>query len=156
MTKTYGIPRVIESSELFTFNKDKKIRVMFTGGITDPKYNIPATFVTDDEFLQIVIESSPAFGKRIFRYLENGKIVKERTAGTEVVTPVKKNVTKAAKVAEEYAIPQNKTFEGVKTLGDATEVLLQLGASADELNGEDAILSCAIKNKVAFPNLSLK
>lgn len=153
--RIYGIPRVAETREIFHFNGGAgSLPIRFTGGIPDPKYNIPATYVTDNEFEQIVIEHDILFGRRVFRYNEKGQIIAstpvDPVAGLEAKTPAKgknKGIT--------ATVDQSKTYENVTTLGEATEALLELGAKADELNGQDAVISAMVRYKVSFPNLKL-
>lgn len=154
-TRVYGIPRLIESREIFFFNKGLgKLTVTFTGGVPDPKFNIPATYSTSNPVEQAIIEQSSQFGKRVFRYGPNGNVITKSTFDFsldpegEVSKGV--NLKKIKKIEE-----RTKIYENVETIGEATEVLLDLGCPADELGGTEAIIAAMVKMKVTFPNLKL-
>lgn len=152
-TRTYGIPRVIESREIFTFNNGHgKLPIVFTGGVPDPKYQIPATYSTANQLEQMIIEQSTQFGNKVFRYGMNGEIISKSTfdfapsGDTEIAKGVK--ASKVKKIDD-----KTKVYDRVETVGQATEVLLDLGCPADELNGNEAVLTAMMKMKVSFPNL---
>lgn len=155
MTKTYGIPKVLSVSELIYFNNGRgSIRVNFEGGIPDDKNDIPATFVTDNEVIQQILEKSPKFGKVYFRYNSKGKIIKMEDLETETSATAK---TTRTALTKKVASPADATvYEDVETLGQATEVLLELGCPAGELNGPDAILTAMKVYRAKFPNLKVK
>lgn len=161
--RTYGIPRIIESHEIFLFNKGMgKLKVKFSGGIPDPKYLIPATYSTGSEFEQLVIENSPLFGKKVFRYGPNGQVIaaepinviaeRINSSSAPATKKMGRPSAKAAAAAPEVE-PGTKVYDRVETIGQATEVLLDLGARADELTGREAVVSAMMRMKVAFPNL---
>lgn len=162
-TRTYGIPRIIESSELFTFNNGVgKLRVKFTGGIPDPKFKIPATYSTADPFEQLVIESSPMFGKKIFRYGMKGQVI--AASSTEsIVADVEEDKKKVdgrtrkgrQNTDKDTTIADAKVYNDVETIGQATEVLLDLGVKADELGSPESVLAVMLREKVSFPNLKM-
>lgn len=151
MTKTYGIPGVVSSSELFHFNHGLgNLRVLFDGGVPDHKNDIPATYTTNDEFEQLVIENSNQFCKRIFLYNNKGQIVRE-TAATYAMKAAVEKVTGVKPKKEPRA-----EYPEVKTIGDATEVLLSLGVPAENLANVEGLVSATLEKKVKFPNLKLK
>lgn len=157
MTKIYGIPGVLSVSELFYFNNGRgSLRVNFEGGIPDDKNNLPATYTTDNEFVQKVIEDSPRFGLTVFRYNAKGKIIDVAELNREIEAT--KNAMKAGKAAApKKSSPINaKVYEEVETLGQATEVLMELGCPPAELNGPDAVLTAMAVYRASFPNLKLK
>lgn len=142
LVKTYGIPRVVQSHELIPYNNGKgHITIDFTGGIPDEKYKIPATYSTASEFEQMVIELSPLFNTKIFRYDPNGKII---TSPSKIAGGLKRG---------SKPLDETKTYKDVENLGQATEVLLELGAKADELTSTESIVSTMMKMGVSFPNL---
>lgn len=153
--RTYGIPRMVEAREIFLFNKGiGKLRIRFSGGIPDPKYQIPATYSTADPFEQLVIEHSKQFGNTVFRYDANGNIINSAPFEPEVdKTPAEPKLDKRRRVAP--SVDDTKSYPLVETLGDATEVLLELGVPASELNGQEAVIAAMVRCKVSFPNLKL-
>ena len=158
--RTYGIPGVINAREIFFFNNGQgKLPIMFANGITDPKYNIPATYSTANPFEQMVIEHSSQFGVRVFRYGAKGEklaaepvdeIAKRIQANSGKKAPAKPEKTKTASIAEDHIYPQ------VENIGQATEVLLDLGCKADELTDQTAVMMAAMRLQISFPNLSFK
>lgn len=159
--RTYGIPHIIESREIFTFNGGQgKLPIRFTGGITDPKFDIPATYTTSNPFEQLVIEGSSQFGKRVFRYGQNGEVlnsepVQDTVARVESSLKTAKETGKKGKGAAAAPADDSKTYPNVETIGEATEILLDLGAKADELTTPESVISTMLKMKVSFPNLNL-
>lgn len=159
--RTYGIPHTIEVREIFVFNGGQgKLPIRFTGGITDPKFNIPATYSTANKFEQMVIEGSRQFNSKVFRYGPNGEIIAGESNLLKPETPApvgrppkeRKAPTTKQQTASE-AISESSTYPYVETIGQATEQLLELGVRADELNGKEAVLSAMLRMKVSFPNL---
>lgn len=160
MLRTYGIPNIIQASHLFRLNDGAAVlRVDFKNGIIDPSAGKPATFRTDNEAVQRIIEDSPLFGKEIFCYDGNGKKVKINRPAPAEPAPVKKAGRPAKQAAPESkpetTLPDN-VYPNVKTIGDATEQLLALGATASQLKGMDGLLDTMAAMGVVFPNLSLK
>lgn len=147
--RTYGIPRVVEAREIFLFNCGQgKLKINFTGGVPDPKYNIPATYSTANELEQIIIEQSLQFGEKVFRYLSNGEVISK--SSFDIAKEAEK--TKKEIVAEKIK-DKTKVYDEVETIGQATEVLLELGVKADDLNGQEAVVAAMMRKRVSFPNL---
>lgn len=154
--RTYGIPGIIESQEIFPYNNGLgKLKVRFRGGIVDPKYDIPATYSTDNEFEQLVIESSVQFGTKVYRYGANGQIISSTPIVAETPT-VRSSGKKTQNIASSIDADTTTEYPNVETLGDATEVLMELGVDASDLSGKAAVLAAMVQKKVSFPNLKLK
>lgn len=161
--RTYGIPLIIESREIFLYNGGAgRLPIRFTGGIPDPKYLIPATYTTDSEFEQMVIELSPQFNTKVFRFGPDGrKIEGPSTFNVKIANSAEKAAEAAPKKAGrprivEPVVDDTKVYKNVETLGEATEILLDLGAKADELNGPAGVMAAMLRMKVSFPNLKIE
>lgn len=161
-TRTYGIPKVVESVELFSFNNGRgHLRIRFANGIPDPKFKIPATYTTDSPFEQLVIEASPQFGRRIFRYGPKGEIINSSVESIvnetkEVMASTDAAKEKNAKLKGKASSAATAVYKDVETIGQATEILLDLGVKADELGSPEAIVSAMMRMKVSFPNLKFE
>lgn len=155
MLRTYGIPNIIQASHLFKLNDGAaSLRVVFKNGIIDPSMGKPATFKTDDEAIQRIIEDSPLFGKEIFCYDGNGKRFIPKHEKPVAAAPASKG-GRSKKNAEPEE-PKDKVFPEVRTIGEAAETLLSLGATAGQLKGTNGIIDTMLEFGVVFPNLSLK
>ena len=80
--------------------------------------------------------------------------------GRGIPVDIQKKAGRPAKQAapaanQETTLPDN-VYPNVKTIGDATEQLLALGATASQLKGIDGLLDTMAAMGVVFPNLSLK
>ena len=53
-------------------------------------------------------------------------------------------------------LPADKTFPEVTTIGQAAEKLLELGATAEQLRGNDGIIDTMLEFGVVFPNLTMR
>ena len=183
LTKTYGIKNTVETSLLFKAG-NSTVRANFSGGVLDPKRNRPATLTTSNQIAQTVIENSGMFlSGRIFLVSSSGAPAKREVKREDTqfnktesvhlaeepkIEPLKKQPnrfkTKAEKAAEEAAKAaaeaasdaDGNTYPDVKTIGDAVNVLLDLGVKAGELKTEMDVLGAAKDKGVIFPNLSLK
>lgn len=153
--RTYGIPHAIEVHEIFTYNGGiGKLHVRFRGGVVDPKYNIPATYSTSSEFEQLVIEGSSQFGVKVFRYGPKGEQIATSTCAVKRDEDIK--VKQPPHIKSTIEVDSTKEYPNVETLGEATEVLMELGVDASELGGKNAILAAMVQQKVSFPNLKVK
>lgn len=161
-TRTYGIPKIVESMELFSFNNGRgTLRIRFANGIPDPKFKIPATYTTDSPFEQLVIEASPQFGRRIFRYGPKGEIIRSSVEDIvketrEVMASTDAAKEKNAKLKKNKTAASTSVYNDVETIGQATEILLDLGVKADELGSPEAIVSAMMREHVSFPNLKFE
>lgn len=157
MLRTYGIPNIIQASYLFKLNDGAaSLRVVFKNGIIDPSMGKPATYKTDNEAIQRIIEDSPLFGKEIFCYDANGKKYVPKREKPVAETPAPVNKGGRPKKNAEPEEPKDKVFPEVRTIGEAAETLLSLGATAGQLKGTNGIIDTMLELGVVFPNLSLK
>lgn len=156
-TKVYGIDGVVEASYLFVAGK-AKIRANFKDGVVDEARKRPATLTTKDPRVQIVIEHQPLF--------KNGNIRLVSSTIEQVVETAEEKKNKKAKVetstdreaANSITIKEDgtKVYDKVTNIGQAVNVLMDLGVTADKLTSPTDALTAAAKMNVTFPNLKLK
>ena len=153
----YGIPNMIQASHLFLLNDgEATVRIDFKNGIIDPSAGKPATFKTENEALVGIIEDSPLFGREIFCYDAKGKKYVPKREARAAAPADKKVGRKKAEPAPKPELPSDKTFPEVTTIGQAAEKLLELGATAEQLRGNDGIIDTMLEFGVVFPNLSMR
>ena len=157
-TKVYGIDGIVEASYLFTSGK-AKLRAEFKDGIVDEGRQRPATLTTKNPLVQIIIEHQPLFKNGNIRIVSS---VVENTADTapatkgkgkkKVETSTDREAANSVSVAEDGS----KVYDMVTNIGQAVNVLMDLGATADQLTSPTDALAVAAKLNVTFPNLKLK
>ena len=150
MIKVYKINGRTESHEVFQMGKTA-FKVTFSKGNLDPKNRVPAKFATDSKILQVVIESSPKFGKTIFLDKVYGEVAPATPVAPAVpAAPAKgKSKGKAADKGEGL-----KQMPEVTTLADAVTVLTAEGAPAADFDGTvEGALKIAKGLGLSFPNL---
>ncbi len=156
VTKVYGIDGVVEASYLFVSGKTK-LRAQFKDGIVDTGRERPATLTTRDSVVQLIIEHQPLF--------KNGniRIVSSTIGQLSDSEPEKKSRKKVDKSTDREAVNSvsinddgTKVYDKVTNIGQAVNVLMDLGAKADQLTSPTDALATAAKLNVAFPNLKLK
>lgn len=138
-----------ESHEVFKMGKTT-FKVTFSKGNLDPKNRVPARFATGSKILQVVIESSPKYGKTIFLDKVYGEVAPAETPAPAAAPAPKKSKAKGS----ETKGPELKVMEDVKTLADAASVLTAEGALAAEFDGSvEGAIKVAKKYGISFPNL---
>ena len=158
-TKVYGIDGIVEASYLFTSGK-AKLRAEFKDGIVDEGRQRPATLTTKNPLVQIIIEHQPLFKNGNIRIVS---AVVENTADVsapagkgkgkkKVETSTDREAVNSVSVAEDGS----KVYDMVTNIGQAVNVLMDLGATADQLTSPTDALAVAAKLNVTFPNLKLK
>lgn len=153
MTKTYGINGIVEASFLFPAGQGH-LRAEFNGGILDEKRTRPATMTTTNQVAMLIIENSDMYRLgQIF-------IVAKSEDAPSMAAPVETEEKKAekAKRTKADAIKEDgrKVYESVTTLGDAVNILMDLGAKAAGVADAATALETAAAMNVSFPNLKLK
>ena len=125
-----------------------KVRAHFQGGVPDERRRRPATLTTSDQVAMLVIEASPMFASGAIYVLADSSDEGERERSE-----------KAAKAAKKAAKPkkdEERSYPDATSLGQAVNILTDLGASAEGLLTPADVLTTAAQMKVSFPNLSLK
>lgn len=138
-----------ESHEVFQMGKTT-FKVTFSKGNLDPKNRVPARFATGSKILQVVIESSPKYGKTIFLDKVYGEVAPAETPAPAAAPAPKKGKAKGT----ETKGSELKVMEDVKTIADAASVLTAEGALAAEFDGSvEGAIKVAKKYGISFPNL---
>ena len=149
MIKVYKINGKTESHEVFQMGKTT-FKVTFSKGNLDPKNRVPARFATGSKILQVVIESSPKYGKTIFLDKVYGEVAPAETPAPAATPAPKKSKAKGS----ETKGPELKVMEDVKTIADAASVLTAEGALAAEFDGTvEGAIKIAKNYGLSFPNL---
>lgn len=149
MIKVYKMNGKTESHEVFKMGKTT-FKVTFSKGNLDPKNRVPARFATGSKILQVVIESSPKYGKTIFLDKVYGEVAPAETPAPAAAPAPKKSKAKA----EEAKKPELKVMEEVKTIADAVAVLSGEGVPAADFDGTvEGAIKIAKNYGLSFPNL---
>ena len=157
--KTYGVDgKTAVRWPLKNPTGDVTFIATFRNGCLDEKQKRPATCIVSNPVDQLIIENHRLFKMGIIRLIStSGQAETMKTA--QVNAEVKKAAGRK-KVAERTVVNNAikdeasglTTYPDVKTVGDATNVLLSLGVSMADLRDEDAILKAAGDLKLHFPN----
>lgn len=160
VTKTYGVDGfTMVRWPLSNATGDVTINVTFRNGCLDDRQKRPATFITSDPVVQLVIENHRFFKSgRIRLVASSGQAETVKTA--ELNEQIKKSASKKTKTSDRTivnnAVKDEATgmtaYPDAKTIGDVTNILLSLGVSMAELRDEDSILKAAGDMKLYFPN----
>lgn len=149
MTKTYALRGdTVDATYIFQTGK-AKIRAHFQGGVPDERRRRPATLTTTNQIAMVVIEQSPKFKSGEIYILS--QVADERDRDIKKA-PKLKEAKKAAKPKE----VEERVYPDATSLGQAVNILTDLGAGAENLMTPTDVLDTAAKMKVSFPNLSLK
>lgn len=149
MIKVYKMNGKTESHEVFQMGKTT-FKVTFSKGNLDPKNRVPARFATGSKILQVVIESSPKYGKTIFLDKVYGEVAPAETPAPAAAPAPKKGKAKGT----ETKGSELKVMEDVKTIADAASVLTAEGALAAEFDGSvEGAIKVTKKYGISFPNL---
>jgi hypothetical protein len=149
MIKVYKMNGKTESHEVFQMGKTT-FKVTFSKGNLDPKNRVPARFATGSKILQVVIESSPKYGKTIFLDKVYGDAAPAETPAPAATPAPKKGKAKGT----ETKGSELKVMEDVKTIADAASVLTAEGVLAAEIDGTvEGAIKVAKKYGISFPNL---
>lgn len=147
-TKTYALRGdTVDATYIFRTGK-AKVRAHFQGGVPDERRRRPATLTTTNQIAMVVIEASQMFKSGAIYVLSESVDEGEK----EKMEKVAKTAKKAAKPTEE----KKKVYPDATSLGQAVNILTDLGASAENLMTPADVLNTAAQMKVSFPNLSLK
>lgn len=154
LTKIYSYPGIADG-EIQIKVGNALVRVPFTGGHIDRKNARNATYTTSDPVMQLIIENSHMFGRRIFL---------DRTYGTAEVKPATTTTTKkeespATEVEEEETDEVSSSvsiteYPEVTTFDGAVAVLKANGVKAVSLRTKAAARRAAASLGIAFPNYS--
>ena len=147
-TKTYALRGdTVDATYIFRTGK-AKVRAHFQGGVPDERRRRPATLTTTNQIAMVVIEASQMFKSGAIYVLSESVDEGEK----EKMEKVAKTAKKTAKPKEE----EKKVYPDATSLGQAVNILTDLGASAENLMTPVDVLNTAAQMKVSFPNLSLK
>ena len=147
-TKTYALRGdTVDATYIFQTGK-AKVRAHFQGGVPDERRRRPATLTTTNQIAMVVIEASPMF--------KSGAIYVLSESIDEGEKEKMEKVAKAAKKAAKPKEDKEKVYPDATSLGQAVNILTDLGASAENLMTPADVLNTAAQMKVSFPNLSLK
>lgn len=153
MKKTYGMPLNVEANIMFPLNGGKAhLRVRFTGGQPHDTIEMPAKYTTENEVEQMIIESSPMFGKTIFEYGPNGEKL-ESVPRQFVQRENPEPEAGPAPVASGKLSVRGQSFPEVTNNATMSEKLLELGVPASELKTRATMLMAAKRLGISFPNL---
>lgn len=154
LTKIYSYPGIADG-EIQIKVGNALVRVPFTGGHIDRKNARNATYTTSDPVMQLIIENSHMFGRRIFL---------DRTYGSAEVKPATTTTTKkeespATEVEEEETDEVSSSvgiteYPEVTTFDGAVAVLKANGVKAVSLRTKAAARRAAASLGIAFPNYS--
>lgn len=151
MTKTYGIKGIVEASYLFKAMKGH-LRANFTGGVLDERRARPATLTTRNPIVMLILERTEMFKNgTMFIVSQSGESPEARLLAKKEAK-AKKQPKRQEKVTDDG----RKAYEDVTTVGDAINVLMELGANAADLQDTASMLETASQLNVTFPNLKLK
>ena len=159
--KTYGVNgKTAVCWPLSNPTGDVKFIATFRNGCLDERQKRPATCIVANPVDQLIIENHPLFKQGVIKLLSvSGTSETAKTA--EINNEVKKvRERKGAKTSDRSVVSSAlrdeatgfTTYPEVKTLGDATNVLLSLGVNMTDLRGEEDILRTATDMKLTFPN----
>lgn len=157
--KTYGIDGFTAARwPLSNPTGDVTFIATFRNGSLDEKQKRPATCIVSNPVDQLIIENHRLFKAGVIRLIStSGQAETMKTA--QVNKAVKKAADKkksADRTVVNNAIKDENSeytlYPDVKTIGDATNVLLSLGVSMADLRDEDAIMKAASDMKLTFPN----
>lgn len=157
LTKIYSYPGIADG-EIQIKAGNALVRVPFTGGHIDRKNARNATYTTSDPVMQLIIENSHMFGRRIFLDRTYGT-AEVKPATTTTTTTTKKEESPAAEIEEKETggvsssasiteYPEVTTFDG------AVAVLKANGVKAVSLRTKAAARRAAASLGIAFPNYS--
>ena len=147
--KTYGINGLLEWHGSVTFG-GTKLNLSFTNGTTSAYGVAPATFTTEDEFTQIVIENSDKFKDGKIKLVSAYPI-----AGSEEPEPaVEEQTTDNGQQTEEAAAAPEVQVVEVADKAEAVEWLKELnpekGYTGFKLRGAAAFEAACKENNVEF------
>lgn len=150
-TKTYALRGdTVDATYIFKAGKTK-VRAHFQGGVPDERRRRPATLTTSNQVAMVVIEQTPMFKSGAIYILSQNIDEGERDRMKPAAAPAPaKETKKSSKKVEE------KSYPDATSLGQAVNILTDLGANAEDLLTPAAVLETAAQMKVSFPNLSLK
>ena len=151
MTKTYALRGdTVDATYIFQSGK-AKIRAHFQGGVPDERRRRPATLTTTNQIAMVVIEQSSMFKSGAIYILSQTVDEGDRdiTKKPAPKAEEKKKEAKKEKIEE-------RVYPDATSLGQAVNILTDLGAGAENLMTPTDALDTAAKMKVSFPNLSLK
>lgn len=144
-TKTYALRGDTVDATYIIKTGKAKLRAHFQGGVPDERRRRPATLTTSDQVAMLIIETSALF--------KSGSIyVLSETIDEGEKEKMEKVTKKAAKAKKD----EEKVYPDATSLGQAVNILTDLGASAENLMTPVDVLNTAAQMKVSFPNLSLK
>ncbi len=147
-TKTYALRGdTVDATYIFRTGK-AKVRAHFQGGVPDERRRRPATLTTTNQIAMVVIEASQMFKSGAIYVLSESVDEGEK----EKMEKVAKTEKKTTKLKEK----EEKVYPDATSLGQAVNILTDLGASAENLMTPADVLNTAAQMKVSFPNLSLK
>ena len=139
--KVYQIKNI--ATAMLTFQLGKaKFRCNFDKGVLNVPNPRPATFSTDNTIVQLAIENSPLFGRKITLLSASETKPADRTSRPGYVS--------ASGVPQ-----QRRVFEDVTELGEVINILRGLGVPARKLKTEEAIAAASEEMGIEFPNVKM-
>lgn len=158
--KTYGVDgKTAVCWPISNPTGDVTLKLTFRNGSLDERQKRPATCIVTSPIDQLIIENHPLFKRGIIRLISVGGAA-ETAKTAEINKEVKKAQERKTKAKARTVVSEAltdeatgfTTYPNVKTIGDATNVLLSLGVNMSQLRDEDEILSMAGEMKLTFPN----
>ena len=158
--KTYGIDgKTAACWPISNPTGDVSLKLTFRNGSLDERQKRPATCIVSNPVDQLIIENHSLFKRGIIRLISVGgsaETAKTAKINEEVKKVRERKGRASARTVVSEALKDEATgfttYPNVKTLGDATNVLLSLGVNMAELRDEDEILRVAGDMKLTFPN----
>lgn len=152
-TKVYAISGKTTVELSIPVGKKAVFRLVFDKGQTGRKNFRPATFSTNKQYEQDIIENSPYFGGMIKLYKVYGGS-KKPVPQPEPAAPEVEVVTdeKTPEAGEDG--PTVTEYPEVKTKAEAVAFLKARGAKATDLRDNASLKKFATRIGVAFPNLN--
>lgn len=158
--KTYGVDgKTAVCWPMSNPTGDVRFTLTFRNGSLDDMQKRPATCIVTDPVEQVIIENHKLFKRGVIRLISvSGNAETAKTA--EINSETKKAAGRKNKSSDRTTINTAlldeatgfTTYPEVKTIGDATNVLLSLGVNMALLRDEDEILKTAADMKLTFPN----
>lgn len=152
--KIYSYPGITAGDIMVKAGK-AFVRVSFSGGYLNAKMKRPATFSTNNEVLQQIIENSDLYGRRIFLYRTYGPTEVEKDNAKEVLAPTERAESNAPAMNDMSGDPVS--YPEVRTFADAVGVLKNVpGVKASQIRTLTGAKRVAAANGILFPNYTFE
>lgn len=166
MTKVYGIYGYTTVEINLPVGK-AVLPLTFERGCLDRKNFRPATFITNKQYIQDMIENSPMFGSTIKLVKTYGEgLVQQTTPASKPASTSKTTGEKTTSAAPKGGAKgkadkpaegdKTKEYPDVTTKEQLIEVVKSLGAKADVLVDDAKLKNFISKKSLVFPNFSFE